>query len=192
MKTLKQVLEAKTEAKPQPLMPVEPDSVTSYVPKTKDEKRFYDKHVVQKTADRNGNGDDVFAATNVKAYNRTASRHGYNAKDDQQVYEARTLKAILEKHLTPAEMKKREEIAKAMEREHPGMDKSKKMAIATSAAKRAAEETDMFAAFAEDLRPALQEMYDALNEENKQAVVDLIEAEEYHTLIDIMKEVTNA
>ena len=67
MKTLKQVLEAKTEAKPQPLMPVEPDSVTSYVPKTKDEKRFYDKHVVQKTADRNGNGDDVFAATNVKA-----------------------------------------------------------------------------------------------------------------------------
>ena len=50
----------------------------------------------------------------------------------------------------------------------------------------------MFAAFAEDLRPALQEMYDALNEENKQAVVDLIEAEEYHTLIDILKEVTNA
>lgn len=44
-----------------------------------------------------------------------------------------------EKHLTPAEMRKREEIAKAMEREHPGMPMSKKMAIATAAAKRVAE-----------------------------------------------------
>jgi hypothetical protein len=44
-----------------------------------------------------------------------------------------------EKHLTAAEMEKREEIAKAMERENPGMDKSKKMAIATASAKRVAE-----------------------------------------------------
>lgn len=49
---------------------------------------------------------------------------------------------IEEKHLTPAEMKKREEIAKAMEREHPGMDKSKKMAIATAQAKKVAEEVE--------------------------------------------------
>ena len=47
--------------------------------------------------------------------------------------------ALSEKTLTPAEMKKREEIARAMERQHPGMDKSKKMAIATAAAKRVAE-----------------------------------------------------
>ena len=47
-----------------------------------------------------------------------------------------------EKKLTPAEMKKREEIAKAMERENPGMDKSKKMAIATATAKRVAEEAE--------------------------------------------------
>jgi hypothetical protein len=46
-----------------------------------------------------------------------------------------------EKTLTPAEKKKREEIAKAMERENPGMDKSKKMAIATATAKRVAEAT---------------------------------------------------
>lgn len=45
-----------------------------------------------------------------------------------------------EKTLTDAEMKKREEIAKAMERENPGMDMSKKMAIATAVAKRVAEE----------------------------------------------------
>lgn len=47
-----------------------------------------------------------------------------------------------ERTLTAAELKKREEIARAMEREHPGMDKSKKMAIATAAAKRVAEETE--------------------------------------------------
>jgi len=44
-----------------------------------------------------------------------------------------------EKTLTPAEKKKREEIAKAMERDNPGMDMKKKMAIATATAKRVAE-----------------------------------------------------
>ena len=43
------------------------------------------------------------------------------------------------KTLTPAEKKKREEIAKAMERDNPGMDMSKKMAIATATAKRTTE-----------------------------------------------------
>ena len=47
---------------------------------------------------------------------------------------------LAEKHLTPAEKKKREEIAMAMERENPGMPMGKKMAIATSAAKKVAEE----------------------------------------------------
>lgn len=48
---------------------------------------------------------------------------------------------LQEKTLTPAELKKREEVAQAMERENPGMDKSKKMAIATATAKKVAEET---------------------------------------------------
>jgi hypothetical protein len=48
-----------------------------------------------------------------------------------------------EKKLTDAELKKREEIAKAMERENPGMDMSKKMAIATDTAKRVAEEVNL-------------------------------------------------
>ena len=46
---------------------------------------------------------------------------------------------VKEKTLTPAEKKKREEIAQAMERDNPGMDTSKKMAIATATAKRVAE-----------------------------------------------------
>jgi hypothetical protein len=50
---------------------------------------------------------------------------------------------VSEKTLTPAEKKKREEIAKAMERENPGMDMSKKMAIATATAKRVAEEVEL-------------------------------------------------
>jgi hypothetical protein len=49
---------------------------------------------------------------------------------------------IREKTLTPAELKKREEIAKAMERDNPGMDMGKKMAIATATAKRVAEAVD--------------------------------------------------
>lgn len=50
--------------------------------------------------------------------------------------------SVDEKKLTPAELKKREEIAKAMERDNPGMDMSKKMAIATATAKKVAESTD--------------------------------------------------
>jgi len=47
---------------------------------------------------------------------------------------------LAEKTLTPAEKKKREEIAMAMERENPDMPMGKKMAIATATAKRVAEE----------------------------------------------------
>lgn len=49
---------------------------------------------------------------------------------------------ITEKHLTPAEMKKREEIAKGIERENPDMPMAKKMAIATAQAKKVAEEVE--------------------------------------------------
>jgi hypothetical protein len=55
----------------------------------------------------------------------------------------KTFKELFEKKLTPAEMKKREEIATAMERENPDMEMGKKMAIATAAAKRVAEETEL-------------------------------------------------
>ena len=45
-----------------------------------------------------------------------------------------------EKMLTKAEMKKREEVAKAIKRDQPGMPMGKKMAIATATAKKVAEE----------------------------------------------------
>lgn len=50
---------------------------------------------------------------------------------------------INEKTLTPAEMKKREEIVKAIKRGNKGMDKSMAYAIATKTAKRVAEDYDM-------------------------------------------------
>ena len=49
--------------------------------------------------------------------------------------------SLVEKTLTPAEKKKREDVAKAIERENPGMPMGMKMAIATKTAKRVAEET---------------------------------------------------
>lgn len=48
------------------------------------------------------------------------------------------LEFINEKKLTPAELKKREEVAKAIERENPSMPMAKKMAIATATAKKSA------------------------------------------------------
>ena len=47
-----------------------------------------------------------------------------------------------EKHLTPAEMKKREDVAKAIEKDNPGMPMGMKMAIATKTAKKVAEAKD--------------------------------------------------
>jgi hypothetical protein len=85
--------------------------------KAKADKRWkYAGKAMQKVADR-----DVKAKHDLK-YNKT--------------------EAVEEKTLTPAEKKKREEIAKAMERDNPGMDMKKKMAIATATAKRVAEESD--------------------------------------------------
>lgn len=61
----------------------------------------------------------------------------------EQVNSFAFLRAHLqEKTLTPAEKKKREEIAQAIERENPNMPMAMKMAIATKTAKRVAEEVD--------------------------------------------------
>ena len=99
MKTLKKLLEFK---KPSPTVPYEEDSETSLTPKAPDEKRFKDKHVVKKTEDANGNGDDVFRATNVKPHDR-GHGHGYNAGEDQKVYESKTLSTILSKNINESE-----------------------------------------------------------------------------------------
>ena len=52
----------------------------------------------------------------------------------------KTFFELREKTLTPAELKKREDIAKAIKRENPNMPMAKKMAIATATAKKVAED----------------------------------------------------
>ena len=54
--------------------------------KSADEQKFIDKHVTAKTADRNGNGDDVFNG-NTKTIDRRKDRKGYNPGEDEKVYE---------------------------------------------------------------------------------------------------------
>lgn len=62
-------------------------------------------------------------------------------KEETNMKSFQTLRQeLVEKTLTPAEMKKREEVAKAIERDQPGMPMAKKMAIATATAKKVAEE----------------------------------------------------
>ena len=68
-KTLKQILEV-------------------YAPKSKDEKKFMDKHITAKSKldDRGTQDDKLFNATNIKAVNRE-TEHGYNPGNDEKVYE---------------------------------------------------------------------------------------------------------
>lgn len=61
-----------------------------YKPKSKEEQNFVDKHVTIKHKDRNGNDDDVFKG-NTKYHKRSEHRKGYDAGDDEAVYEAQDI-----------------------------------------------------------------------------------------------------
>lgn len=59
-----------------------------YAPKSKDEKDFVAKQTVKKTTDKSpATKDDArFKATNVKTFDRSKHRFGYDAGDDQKAY----------------------------------------------------------------------------------------------------------
>ena len=126
---------------------------------TEGSQEFVDDHVIDRIKDANGNDDKLFKASNIKPTEREKGRHGYSAKKAEDVNE---------KRLTMKELKKREEVAQAIERDNPGMDMSKKMAIATSTAKKVAE--DLKTAIS-GLSPRLQETmktaFDKLHEDNQ-------------------------
>lgn len=85
-------------------------------------------------------------------------------KDDMRMNDKETTRNIIgEKTLTPAEIKKREEIAKSMERDNPDMPMDKKMAIATATAKRVAEADT----FAKDNKERLSKKYRNKNQETE-------------------------
>jgi preprotein translocase subunit YajC len=74
------------------IVKTKPTKVTNdlggYSPKAGDEQKFAKKHTIDKYADRNGNGDDVFNATNVKHSQIDDPRHGYKKPEDVKVHEA--------------------------------------------------------------------------------------------------------
>jgi hypothetical protein len=75
--------------------------------------------------------DKAMAKARKKGLSPKHPTTNYNRKLPEEVVD--------EKTLTPAEKKKREEIAKAIERDNPKMPMDKKMAIATATAKKVAE-----------------------------------------------------
>lgn len=185
MKTLKQILE--TTKKPAPTTKgdigvINPESEDSLDPKAMGEKRFKDKHVVDRTPDANKNDDKLFKASNVKLADRKPTRHGYNPGEDQQVYEG-------------VDMEKREDIVKGMKknlgdfRKRYGKDaKSVMYATATKMAKEEVE-VDQFEGFAEDVRDNARDMYELLSEENKQMFDALCEDKQYAALTKIVNDV---
>ena len=81
----------------------------------------------------------------VIRYNRNKEEFEVTTKTIMRKKDFKTSSKVIttEKTLTPAEIKKREEIAKAIEKDSPGMSMAKKMAIATATAKRVAEAKKM-------------------------------------------------
>jgi hypothetical protein len=68
------------------------DPGVDYEPKAGDEQKFVGKHSVEKHADRTGNGDDIYNATNVKHSlddKAKEPRHGHRKGEDKKVYEAK-------------------------------------------------------------------------------------------------------
>ena len=67
-KTLKQILDGVKSSKTKNRDVLGSKPGVDYAPKAGDERKFADKHEIEKHADRVGNGDDVYNATNVKSY----------------------------------------------------------------------------------------------------------------------------
>lgn len=65
-----------------------------YRSKSQGGKDFEDKHVVAKKKDDNGNGDEVFNASNMKSVDRKRNNLGYNPGEDEAVYEAKKVRSI--------------------------------------------------------------------------------------------------
>lgn len=54
---------------------------------TKNDDKFLDpQHTVNKNIDRNGNGDDIFKAANIKAIDRSVEKHGHDSGEDVTSY----------------------------------------------------------------------------------------------------------
>lgn len=64
-----------------------PDVDNLQVSKSRDIKKFIEKHKIKKTGDANGNDDKVFKATDEKFFDRPSNNYGYNPGQDAAVTE---------------------------------------------------------------------------------------------------------
>ena len=98
------------------------------------------KNVMQGTSHYGHVSDMNSFANQLQDLHDRISMQGDYAKPIQLAAVKESVEQVDEKKLTSAEMKKREEIAKAIERKNPEMPMAKKMAIATATAKKVAEQ----------------------------------------------------
>jgi len=100
---------------------------------------FTDETNRKVTASREG---DMVHLSGRGSNKKTSVAHSHFTEEVMSTFK-QFRNTIEEKTLTPAEKKKREEVAKAIERENPNMPMGMKMAIATKTAKRVAEEVEI-------------------------------------------------
>lgn len=132
------------------------------------------KHVIVKHPDRNGNGDDVFNAANIKTIDRAKERHGYNPGEDAEIYEGSGEEAALEQ--TPINELSKGTLGRYINRAVDGVHKHTKnielglnsdnrkqvmRSTSTMLKRRAGIRTATSKLTKEDFEVALQEAYDS-------------------------------
>lgn len=112
------------------------DYVTAAAHDLTDRAKKHGKSVSEKDPIKGGSGlssDDIDNAFKISNRQKGIAQAVRSMKKED-------IEQVDEKHLTPAEKKKREEIAQAIARKNPDMPMGKKMAIATAQAKKVAED----------------------------------------------------
>lgn len=168
MKTLKQILEL-------------------YEPDTIDGKAFVQKHVIVKTTDANGNGDDVFQATNVKKVERKKEKHGHEPAEDTKVYESAEQVDEMSKSMAYATGTKS---AMASTGDKPPLEKStiKKAHKIAKAILRKEEFQHFMKENVENLSEEdldlIEQIYNELDEEESKAFISLVENGELDSFLE--------
>ena len=72
------------------------DPGVDYAPKAPNEQKFVKKHSTEKHADRVGNDDDVYQATNVKHSQASEPAHGHKSPKDKAVYESKKVGDVVD------------------------------------------------------------------------------------------------
>jgi hypothetical protein len=174
-----------------------------YGPDTKDGKAFVHKHVTVKTDDANGNGDDVFQATNVKTAKRKEERHGYDVGEDEKVYESEDPQVLfdfineeelneMDKSIAYATGTKR---AMQMTGDKPPLEKStikKAHKIAKAMLRKEEHDPEIFQQFVseryqdlsqEDLE-LIESIYNEMDQEDTELFLDLLDKGELDSFLD--------